>query len=353
MDKARIMITGAGAPGVYGIIKSLRSSDIVEKIIGIDIKDNVSNEKFLDKFIQGPHNSDVSFSNKILDICFENNINIIIPLVTNELESFSLSKELYLFNGIKVLVLDSDKLELANNKYELMHFLKLNGVRVPKFELVRDRNSFEIGLKKLGYPKNVLCFKPSVSNGSRGFRIIDSSMDEFDLLFNHKPNNLYMSVEKFFKIINNLTLQDIILMEYLPGDEYSVDIFYDSFNEIIIPRKRLIMHGGISTSVVVENNQEIIQYCQEIMSCLKLKGAVGIQVRFGLDGLPYILEINPRLQGTVVATVAAGANIPLYMVLSTLSYEIKPGIVNWGMKMIRFWEESYFDKNGKALDIKF
>lgn len=234
-----------------------------------------------------------------------------------------------------------------------MEFLRLNGVRVPKFELARDRNSFEIGLDKLGYPKTVLCFKPSFSNGSRGFRIINSSIDEFDLLFNHKPNNLYMSVEKLFEIINNRTLQDIILMEYLPGDEYNVDIFYDSFNELIIPRKRLIMHGGISTTVVVENNQEIIQYCQEIMSCLKLKGTVGIQVRLGLDGLPYILEINPRLQGTVVASVAAGANIPLYMVLSTLGYEIKPGIVNWGMKMIRFWEESYFDKNGKALDIKF
>lgn len=34
MDKARIMITGAGAPGAYGIIKSLRSSDIVEKLSG-------------------------------------------------------------------------------------------------------------------------------------------------------------------------------------------------------------------------------------------------------------------------------------------------------------------------------
>lgn len=87
------MITGAGAPGAYGIIKSLRNTDIVEKIIGIDIKANISNEKFLDKFIQGPNHSDVSFSNKILEICFKNNINIIIPLVTSELESFSLSKE--------------------------------------------------------------------------------------------------------------------------------------------------------------------------------------------------------------------------------------------------------------------
>jgi carbamoyl-phosphate synthase large subunit len=353
MNKARIMITGAGAPGAYGIIKSLRNNNIVEKILGIDIKSNVSNEKYLDKFIQGPHNSDVSFISTILEICILNSINIVIPLVTNELEALSKSKDLFLHKGIKVIVMDSEKLELVNNKYELMNFLKLNGIRVPNFELVKDNKSFEFGLKKLGYPKNVVCFKPSVSNGSRGFRIIDSAVDEFDLLFNHKPNNLYMSVEKFLEIIKDRVVKDIILMDYLPGDEYSVDVYYDSLNEVIIPRKRLVMNGGISTTIVVENNYEVINYCREIISCLNIKGAIGIQVRLGLDGLPYVLEINPRLQGTVVASVAAGANIPLYLIMSSLGLEVKVGALNWGMKMIRFWEESYFDMSGKILDVSF
>ncbi|MHA1863240.1 MAG: ATP-grasp domain-containing protein [Candidatus Thorarchaeota archaeon] len=70
---------------------------------------------------------------------------------------------------------------------------------------------------------------------------------------------------------------------------------------------------------------------------------VGIQVKENKEGVPLLLEINPRLQGTTVISVAGGVNIPEMMVMMALEefdYDFKT-VVKWGLQMQRVWLELF------------
>jgi carbamoyl-phosphate synthase large subunit len=81
-------------------------------------------------------------------------------------------------------------LEIANDKGKLYQFLQWRGIEVPDFRVVETVDQFMTAAGELNYPGNPICFKPSVSNGSRGFRILANNIDEHHLLFNEKPNLL-------------------------------------------------------------------------------------------------------------------------------------------------------------------
>ena len=86
------MMTGAGAPGAPGIIKSLRLNGEREiKIVGVDIDDQFSSgEGMVDYFykIPSPANEQL-FIDKVLEIALKHEVRVIIPLVTRELFVFS------------------------------------------------------------------------------------------------------------------------------------------------------------------------------------------------------------------------------------------------------------------------
>ncbi|NJN33265.1 MAG: ATP-grasp domain-containing protein [Saprospiraceae bacterium] len=105
---------------------------------------------------------------------------------------------------------------------------------------------------------------------------------------------------------------ELLVSEVLTGEEFTVDTIVNKGKPILIlPRLRSKMNGGISIEGQFIENQEIIQYAHQILSSLSLHGAIGLQVKRAADGRFKILEINPRIQGTSVAALGIGINLPL------------------------------------------
>jgi len=77
-------------------------------------------------------------------------------------------------------------------------------------------------------------------------------MNELDLLFNHKPSAVYISFKEAVRILSSGSFPELLVSEYLPGDEYSVDCLADHGETILaVPRVRKKMINGnlfISTS---------------------------------------------------------------------------------------------------------
>src|SRR5690606_4009296 len=109
----------------------------------------------------------------------------------------------------------------------------------------------------------------TVSNGSRGFRILDPAIDEYHLLFHEKPNSTYMSLSKLRDLMQQYKFPEILISEYLPGLEFSVDCLANNGEPIVIvPRSRIKMKEGISTEGEFIYNKEIINYCTDIIKSL-------------------------------------------------------------------------------------
>ena len=339
-----ILITGGGAPGAPGIIKAIQAVDPGVKIISCDMLDHTIGKILADDYFTVPRGDDPSYVETLLKICIEKNIKTILPITTKELIPLSKSKKLFLEKGITVLVSNELNLNIANNKGKLYQHLKDNGIATPNFMVVKTYDEFYEAEKDLNLSPYII--KPCVGNGSRGFRIVDSSAEEHDLLFNHKPTSTYISVEKLHTILKSKAFPELIVSEYLPGAEYTVDcLILDGVIKFIIPRRRDKMNNGISVAGVVEHNEEIIAYTKSILECLELDGPIGIQLKYSSDNKPLILEINPRIQGTTVACSGAGVNIP-YLIFNKSEladmahYNDYP--ILWGTRFIRHYEELYF-----------
>ncbi|HVF80449.1 MAG TPA: ATP-grasp domain-containing protein [Flavisolibacter sp.] len=338
----KVLMTGAGAPGGPGIIKALQSAGY--KLYVGDCNAFASGRFMNEKFIELPPADNNEFIDFILSYCLENGVQVIFPLVTRELFKFAQNKKRFDEKGIKVIVSDYDALSIANDKGKLYSHLSGQEVLVPHFRIVHTITDLAAAVKELGYPAKAVCIKPTISNGSRGVRILQQSIDEFDLLFSQKPNNLYSSLEKIMKILEGRAFPELLVSEYLPGIEYTIDtLVYKGVPKLILPRSRTKMNSGISVQGTFIKNDEIIGYCEQIICTLHLSGPIGLQVKKGEDGVFKLLEINPRIQGTSVAALGVGINLPALAVKQEFEpVDIVESAIKWGTSFVRYYEELFY-----------
>lgn len=338
-----VLITGCGAPGAPSIIKLLKQENV--KIIGVDINPDCAGRYLVDHYVQtGPLRRSAHIFADIRQICQRYHVKVVLPLVTAELRVFAKEKErLKDLCGTIVAVNDFDKIEIVNDKGKLYQFLESVGLPVAKFFIVNT--SKECGKAVRAIDESIIYVKPPKGNGSRGCRMVKKFID-----ISGKPDG-QISYLDFFNY-HNLNPQEYIVMEYLPGIEYTIDILADHGECLyVIPRKRDVIRGGITYSGTVEKNEEIIAYCKDIIGALDLHGIVGIQVKADKNGQYKILEINPRLQGTTCLSSAAGINLPYWAAMQALGHEVPKNLpINWGLKMYRHYEEVYVNpenENGR------
>jgi len=350
MNNLTILITGAGAPGAPGIIKSLRRVRKRQiRIIGVDVDPNSSGFAMVDRWYVGEKAESEEFIPSILQICKREKVELVIPLVTNELLKFATSTSEFDNIGTKVLVSSPEGLRIANNKYLLMKTCREHGIPTPEFYKVTTWNEFEQAVYSLGYPGVPVCFKPPVSRGSRGFRILTEDIDFLDLLINYKPTNVFTNLNNICTILKHAKpFPELLIMEYLEGSEYSVDVLANNgVALIVIPRQREKIKMGISFVGITENNPEITSYSSKISSLLKLHGNIGFQFKLDRNRVPKIIESNPRVQGTIVLCTAAGVNMVYSAVKIALGEDIvdRQQDVRWGVRMIRYWDEVYSEED--------
>lgn len=339
-----VLMTGGGAPGAAGIIRCLAMHNKI-RIIAADKNEQAAGRYLAHDFVKIPAADDLTFILSLLSICREKNIHVLMPLVTRELIPLAAHRKDFEMAGAQLLVSSVESLEIANNKSRLYEFLQWRGIPVPAFRVVENVAQFSEAISALGYPEKTVCFKPAVSNGSRGFRILDASIDESDLLFNYKPSATYMRQADAKRILSAAPFPELLVSEYLPGPEFSVDCLCRQGETILaVPRRRTKMINGISVEGVFEEQPEITDYCRTIIKELRLDGNIGIQVKQASNGQYLLLEINPRVQGTISAALGAGINLPLLAVKQALDLPVAPEElqVKWGTRFIRFWDEVFY-----------
>ena len=337
-------MTGAGAPGAPGIIRCLLQDDTIRLTVA-DADNNATGRYLCNDFVQIPAAESSNFIPELLAICKKRNIQIVLPLVTRELYPLSGNKQIFEESGTHVLVSPAQAIDIANNKSGCYRFLQSKGVSVPRFYIAKTTEEFIHAAFALGHPQKTFCFKPSVSNGSRGFRIVSDSINETEQLFQYKPYNVFITYAHALKILSSQPFPELLVTEYLSGDEYSVDCL-SRYGETVlaVPRLRKKMINGISVEGEFVHDEDIIRYCTAIIETIGLHGNIGIQLKKTESGEPLLLEINPRVQGTIVSGLGAGINLPLLAIQQELGRPVDPSAISikWGTRFSRFWMEVFY-----------
>lgn len=343
-DEVNILMTGAGAPGAAGIIKCLKK-DKSFHVVSADADPQALGKHLTDIFIHIPRGDDAAFIPTVLDVCRKNNIHVVMPLVTRELIPLAKHINDFEFAGVKLLVAPVESLEIANNKSRLYEFLQWRGLPVPGYRVIEKAEQLDEACRELDYPEKNITIKPSISNGSRGFRIISEKFNQLDLFLNYKPGHQLITRRELKDILASGPMPEMLLSEYLPGEEYSIDCLCKKGEPLlIVPRLRRKIINGITVEGEFHKEEQIISYCSAIIKELNLHGNVGIQVKRSETGQFLILEINPRVQGTISSALGAGVNFPVLAVKLQLGLPIhSPELeVKWGVRFGRYWEEIFY-----------
>ena len=128
--------------------------------------------------------------------------------------------------------------------------------------------------------------KPITGRGSRGFELLENA--GHIAAVENRPMRIYQ--------------------EYLPGQEWTIDVLLTDKTKVIVPRKRVNVKGGNSTCGKIELNRDIIMFLEMFFQDQSFRGPLCVQMKEDKDGVPKLTEINPRFGGGSIFTTIAGIN---------------------------------------------
>jgi hypothetical protein len=112
-------------------------------------------------------------------------------------------------------------------------------------------------------------------------------------------------------------IENPVIVDYLPGDELTVDCFTDRNRNLVWvgPRTRERVKAGITMrSNLLDVNSEVNGIASEINSRLTFRGPWFFQLKRDRLNKYKLLEISCRIAGSMVAQRARGVNLPLMAV---------------------------------------
>jgi biotin carboxylase len=251
-----------------------------------------------------------------IDFCIKNHIDVFVPYHNLQL----ISENIFRFEevGTKVLTLeDSNLLNTIMDKAKLYEYCReFNLFNIPEYYIVTNVNQFEEAYKKLTSNNNRVCMKPVNSAGGSGFRVISEAAGTINNLLG--PINHKITYDEVYKILSKQTsFEALMIMEYLDGYEYSIDcLAYDGKLLAAVPRKKVD-----SRVRALENIPELIELAKKTEDLLKIPYIFNIQVKYK-NGIPKLLEINPRMSGGLNATCFSGINFPYIAIKLILGEDV-------------------------------
>jgi len=345
MKDLTVLVTGCGSPGAYGIVKSLRMNrERRIRILGVDVDPLVANRYFVDEFLIPPKRSTPEFMEYVLDLSRQRDIDLVFPVPTAELEMFAAASPRFESQGQRVVVSSAESLAVANNKAKLYERVTQMGLScAPVYRLASSWDNLVSAAHELGYPGQRICIKLHVSTGARGFRILDLHADRMDLLLNAFPTSAITSLEELAPFLQSASpFPELVVMEYLPGKEYDVDVLASKGRSLsIIPRCNERMWYGLSLVSKADGDVKLIELSRQIVANVGLSYVVSLSFRRDSKDQPKLIEINPRVPGSVMAATMAGVNMPYLAVKLALGENVEIPQVRWGTQMVRYWEEMF------------
>src|SRR5919198_1368664 len=223
------MVTASGAPGTAALLHALRANGEREvRLVGTDMSERSVGRHLCDAFHRVPAGSAPEFPEAMLADRFP----------------------------MPVLVSPPDAIRRSNDKagsYALLHRL---GVPAPAFRRVNGAREVEAAAHELGYPERPVCFKPVFSSGSRGFRILDPTVDRAHQLLHERPGSVAMRLEEALELLPPEGGTELLVMELATGGERTIDGIADGRRVVLgHPKTREAMRAGLAMYFVTLEDQ--------------------------------------------------------------------------------------------------
>ncbi len=288
-----VVVTASGAPGTAALLRALRENGERQvRLVGTDMSERSVGRLLCDAFHLVPPGSDPGFAEAIRTIVEREGADCVLPQSSFDLQGLAEHRDSF---PVPVLVSRAETIRRSNDKAETYALLHRLGVPAPAFRRVRGAAAVEAAARELGYPERPVCFKPVFSSGSRGFRVLDPTVDRAHQLLHERPGSVALRLEEAVELLPAEGGPDLLVMELATGGERTIDGIADGRRVLLgHPKTRESMRAGLAMYFVTLADDALMGIADRIVAELEIEHFFNIQ----LVG-EQVIEINPRISTIV------------------------------------------------------
>lgn len=353
MKRKKVLIVGAEENPVLPILGSLSK-------IGVEIHVGSHRRVCVGFFSRYPHKRFVypspytdeqGFIRSLLNYLKAKSFDVVLVVGDRTTDLLSKYRE-EIERFAKLPLVDFEKYQLCRNKSLTMKWAAQLGIPAPKTWFPEEEGIEEIA-QKVEYP---IVLKPNTSDGARG------------ISYPRSPEELITEYSERVREYGGCHIQ-----EYIPqtGMQYKAELLLDQQGEVtawcVYNKLRYYpLTGGSSTLNSTVNRKDILDFAARFLKGIGWFGMGDCDfIEDPRDGIPKLMEVNPRFTRSIKIAVMAGVDFPKMLmdialnekVVSNLSFRIGvylrylPSDLIWFMKSPDRWktQPSFFWFWGKDL----
>ena len=286
--KKNILIFPAGTEIAFEIYNALKRSKFVRLFGGTSVPCHA--EFLFENCIEGiPYVTEDHFVDFLNDIIDQYHIDYIYP--AHDSACLKLTQEQANLHA-QVITSPIETVEICRSKTKTYEFLKGAPYLPTVYSGVGEVDTYPVFIK------------PAVGQGSVGARRVDTK-EQLEQALTGK--------------------EEFAICEYLPGNEYTVDCFTDRHGKLRVAqlRQRERIRAGISVrSRLMPEDSAAREIAESINSRFVFQGAWFFQLKRNIAGEFRLMEISPRIPGTMAVSRNLGINFPLLTLYTVWGYDV-------------------------------
>jgi carbamoylphosphate synthase large subunit len=216
-------------------------------------------------------------------------------------------RDKFSIRGIRLAAgaMNAETIDLCDRKDLFTVAMKEAGVPVAETIPANNLGELRSAITDIAATGTEVCVKPAVGVYGRGFWHFVPGLNPFSLFSTIDANQVdpHVYMDAYAKEDKPSKL---IVMQYLPGIESSVDCVCDNGTLVA----HAVRQKSGETQTVFTGGREV-ELARAVIAELKLDGLLNVQTKADAKGNPVLLEVNTRPSGGVCYSAAAGLNLPL------------------------------------------
>jgi carbamoyl-phosphate synthase large subunit len=256
-----------------------------------------------------PPCTDPSYVDRLLAICGENEVGLLVPRLDREFVVLAAERARFLALGTVPVVSEPHVLALCEDKADTNRFLAECGLRTPRtwLSLVEARQALDSG--EISYPVIV---KPRFGVASVGLEEV-SDAHELALVYELALIRAARQAQLSPRVCAE---ESVLVQERLCGIEFGMDVINDLRGSHVttFARRKLQMRGGNTDRAVTVDSEQLAALGRILGERLGHIGCLDCDVFVFPDSPPVVVDLNPRFGGGLLFSHMAGANLAAALV---------------------------------------
>ena len=323
----KILITDGASVNALGILRQL---GILKRfkifVVGYNNAALCKFSKYCTKFFLVPHpkKDSSAFIQKITAICENEKIDFLLPVGFYAHQAI-IDNRTKLDKLTKLCLPSAASFATATSKIETAALAEKAGVLVPKTRVISDLKELA-NLHDLRFPVVIK------SRNEIGGRMVEYADTHAEL------------VSKYNSLVNSFHLKSSdypIIQEYIKGEGVGYFAFYKDgkmIQSFMHERVREFpVSGGRSVCARSFYDEKLERNGKLVLDALNWNGSAMVEFKRTADNEFYLLEVNPKLWGSLELAICSGVNFPLLMINDTFGIKENPESIPYKKDLYFQW----------------